>query len=72
MKNDRRIKGIYDAARGLNRESPAAGAGARGDSVAAFRRATFFNSLSDQETARLPAVPEDERLAAKPRAVVKS
>ena len=32
---------------------------------------TFFNRLLDQETAGLPAAPEDEGLAAKPRAVVK-
>ena len=32
---------------------------------------TFFNSLLDQKAARLPAAPEDEGLAAKPRAIVK-
>ena len=32
---------------------------------------TFFNIRLDQETARLPAAPEDEGRTAKPRAVVK-
>jgi len=42
MKNDRRIKGVYDrgAARGYRAaKAPAAGAGARGDSAAVFQPA---------------------------------
>jgi hypothetical protein len=31
---------------------------------------SFFNSLLNQKTARLPAAPEDKRRAAKPRAIV--
>ena len=32
---------------------------------------TFFNKLSNQKTARLPAAPENEGLAAKPRTILK-